>query len=331
MPRKKKNLYCKYSQEDVEQAVAEYSSKTLTLRQASEKYGVPRSTISYKRLGHRSLNATAGKPVLIPLDVEEETVTQAVNASTILGLSKHQMMIKAGQVCKKLKIHNPFKNGIPGNDWFRGLKHRHPTMTTRKPAKLSSSKARLDKATVDEYFVKLEDILKQNAITDPGHIWNMDEKGVSLEHKPTSVIARKGSRSIPGRVSNSRENITIVAAINADGGKIPPLVIVKGKTDRSMQAYGTDEGPDGAIYTFQSNAWMEDVLGEKWFADVFIKNIGPCRPQILIMDQHKSHEVIGLLEKARQEEILIFVMPSHSSHFLQPLDKGVFGLLKKKL
>ena len=37
---------------------------------------------------------------------------------------------------------------------------------------------------------------------------------------------------------------------------------------------------------------------------------------------------LGLIEWAKQHNIILFVQPPHSSHFLQPLDIGVYGPLK---
>ena len=156
----------------------------------------------------------------------------------------------------------------------------------------------------------------------------MDETGLCLEHTPQKVVARSGTRFDPGRVSSSRDNITVVACVNAAGGRMPSVCIVKGKTSKSLLSYGTDEGPDDAIWTYQSNAYMEDVLGHAWFDSVFLKYCGKARPQLLIMDQHGSHEVSSLLTKAVEENIVIQALPAHSSHWLQPLDKGVFGPLK---
>jgi hypothetical protein len=38
---------------------------------------------------------------------------------------------------------------------------------------------------------------------------------------------------------------------------------------------------------------MCDVLGELWFKDVFLAHCGPERPQLLFLDSHRSHEVLG--------------------------------------
>jgi hypothetical protein len=96
----------------------------------------------------------------------------------------------------------------------------------------------MSKDIVHNYFEDLKD-LESKAGNDPDRIWNMDETGIHLEHKPISVIARKGSKVVPGRVSCNRDNITIVGCGNAGGKVIPPLIIVKGKTHKALYAYDT--------------------------------------------------------------------------------------------
>jgi hypothetical protein len=63
--------------------------------------------------------------------------------------------------------------------------------------------------------------------------------------------------------------------------------------------------------------------------EFFLKNCGNARPQFLIVDQHVSHEAIDLLEEACKEDIHLFALPPHTTHALYPLDKAVFGPLKK--
>jgi len=49
--------------------------------------------------------------------------------------------------------------------------------------------------------------------------WNMDETGIVLDHKPMKVLARSGTTSLHGRSSVNKEVTTVIAAVNADGGK----------------------------------------------------------------------------------------------------------------
>ena len=56
-------------------------------------------------------------------------------------------------------------------------------------------------------------------------------------HHPVKVVAERGVRNMPGRVSDSKESISVVACINAAGQEVPPLCIVRGKTERVLRAY----------------------------------------------------------------------------------------------
>ena len=61
------------------------------------------------------------------------------------------------------------------------------------------------------------------------NIWNCDETDKQFEHQPLRLLAEKGSKSIVGRVSPGRTNITIMTLVNAAGKQMPPLFSVKGK------------------------------------------------------------------------------------------------------
>ena len=128
-----------------------------------------------------------------------------------------------------------------------------------------------------------------------------------------------------GRVSENKTNTTIMVCVNGAGGKMVPMVVVKGKTSATLHGLNVTDAPPGTVFAYQENGWMSEKLGEMWFRDVFLKNCGPDRPQLLILDGHSSHETLGLLELAIQENIHIICLPPHTSHMLQPLDRSVFG------
>ena len=73
---------------------------------------------------------------------------------------------------------------------------------------------------------------------------------------------------------------------------------------------------------------ITDAIGVEWFQKVFLRHCGTDQPQLLILDSHSSHEVIDLLQTAREENIHIYAFPPHTTHLLQPLDKVVFAPLE---
>ena len=71
----------------------------------------------------------------------------------------------------------------------------------------------------------------------------------SLVHMPAKVIGWKGAKAVPRRTANIRETVMFLPCINAAGQKMPPLMIVKNKTTRSVMSFNVHEGPTDALWT----------------------------------------------------------------------------------
>ena len=76
----------------------------------------------------------------------------------------------------------------------------------------------------------------------------------------------------------------------------------------------------------------------KWrFSESFLKNISyhlsgsvaQNDPILLIYDGHASHKTYETIRWAREKGMILFVLPAHSSHLLQPLDVALFGPFKR--
>lgn len=83
---------------------------------------------------------------------------------------------------------------------------------------------------------------------------------------------------------------------------------------------------------------MEEPVFFSWFVDQFIPhlkkvkellpNVEPTQKALLMFDGHKSHISARLVKAAIENQIILFRLPSHLTHRLQPLDFSVFGPLK---
>ena len=156
-------------------------------------------------------------------------------------------------------------------------------------------------------------------------IWHIFFNFVKFTRICVKAISQKGAKTIVSRVSENRTNITIMACVNGAGEIMVPMVIVKGKTSASLYGLNVGEAPVGTVFAFQENGWMTEELGEKWFRDVFLKQCGPERAQLLLFDGHSSHDTLGLLELAARENIQVLCLSPQTTHMLQPLDRTVFG------
>ena len=122
----------------------------------------------------------------------------------------------------------------------------------------------------------------------------------------------------------------IVAYASADGKKLHQIIIVKGKTHQSLHRYNVSEGIPDAVYTFKKKAWILDELGVEWLECIFLLNCGSSWPHLLLMDGHRFHEVLGLLEKAVENDIHFMKIPPRTTSKLQPFDIACYGPLKRK-
>ncbi|VDH90293.1 Hypothetical predicted protein [Mytilus galloprovincialis] len=331
--KKTKSKELKYDITALENAIRSVKSGEMSVRKAAQHFNVPKSTVGDRVTGKRDLEVGRGRKPALPLELEKSIVQSVKRASQLgVGLSRKQLLTRTGALVKKLKIKTPFKNSTPGKDWWQSLKERHPDLTIRKPEKTGALRCRMmNRQKVEAYFQDLGLILTQkNLLEKPKMIWNMDECGKSFEHNPVKVVAEKGAKNVPGRTSAISTHVTIVACVNAMGDKMSPLLVVKGKTERSIFGFNTQEAPSGTMWDYQESGWMDDRIGERWFKEIFLKQCGNDRPQILILDGHSSHESLALIQEGIKEDVVVLSLPPHTTHYLQPLDRTVFGPFSKQ-
>ena len=140
--------------------------------------------------------------------------------------------------------------------------------------------------------------------------------------------AKKGSRELTDKSSNSKEGVTTLVCINVASKAMPPFCVLKGKTVRSVQTISTHIAPPDTVWLIRKTQGCAMNLGLNGPNKIFLKHCGPERPQLFILDSHESHEVLELLESSRQNSIHVLTRPSHTTHILQPLDRVVFSPLK---
>ena len=95
----------------------------------------------------------------------------------------------------------------------------------------------------------------------------------------------------------------------------------------------TRGGPPGTRYSMSDSGWMETANFHEWFVKLFLPAVSDMLktgPVLLFLDGHKSHEAIDLLEIAKSKGVIMYMLPPHTTHILQPLDVGVFGPLKQQ-
>jgi hypothetical protein len=109
----------------------------------------------------------------------------------------------------------------------------------------------------------------------PKNIYNMDEKGFMLgKALKVKVITRRGRRNPRYTQDGTREMVTVVECIAADGRVLPPLYIYKGAS-HTMGWHSDVQPEDEATFAWSPKGWTDNELGLEWVErnfDKFTKN-----------------------------------------------------------
>lgn len=167
------------------------------------------------------------------------------------------------------------------------------------------------------------------------NIYNWDEKGFLIGHCGTTrrILTKQAYQN--GRVRSaqqdgSREFISLLACVCADGTTLPPALIYKGASNDLQDSWLDDlSEKDQAYFTSSAKGWTSDQLGLAWLRRFHQDTTHKARnrKRLLIVDGHSSHVNMEFLTLADSLRILILVLPPHSTHRLQPLDIGLFSPL----
>lgn len=176
-------------------------------------------------------------------------------------------------------------------------------------------------------------VLVENNVShhfQPHCIWNMDETGITTVQTPNRVIGRRGVKQV-GRVTSAERGtlVTLAMAVSATGHSLPPFFIFPRK---NFKEHFLNGGPPGCTGVANSSGWMNaDHFVQ--FLQFFQSHVRASvdAPILLILDNHESHLSIAGLEFCKANGIILLSLPPHCSHKMQPLDRTVFGPLKKSV
>lgn len=328
---RKTNRGSNYSKADLQNAVNEIRRGALSIHRAHTMYNIPKTTLFYHLKGIRGKKSeTQGRAPIIP----KEDETRLANALRSMekwgfGISRKELFLLIAHYVEANKLKTPFKNNIPGDEWFRNFKTRH-NLSIKKPQSVEYARKKMtDPFIINEYFDILDNCLTDLLLRDkPNRIWNLDESSFSHDPYKTKIVGARGkpcSRTVSGP---GRENTTVLSAVSASGLKAPPLIVYKGKNIWDAWVPDEEHSFPGMAFAASKKGWMESDIFLNYFQKTLLPALGQERPILIIYDGHSTHITIALIELAMENNITILKLPPHISHLLQPLDLSVFRSLK---
>ena len=235
-----------------------------------------------------------------------------------------------------------FVDNRPSKNWVYKFFIRHPSLAARTPENFGFRRTSVTEETIRNWFNTLADYLEQEHKIDAKtffveenskRIFNIDESGFPLQgtNHRLKVVAMKGAKNVYRVAPDTKEQITVLACVSADGSFNKPLVVYPGARTPKFN-FGGGVNPDHYGLGYSQNGWMTADVFFTWLSSIFfpeIKDSVPF-PVILFLDGHTSHINLAVADFCVENDIILYCFPPHASHVLQPLDVSVFGPLKKE-
>ena len=299
----------------------------LSLRRAAKLYQVNFTTLLCRHNGVQSRANTIAKSRKLS-NLEEEIVIKYILELNLRGFPPRLRGVE--EMANRLLADRDMSP--VGNRWARNFVKRHEELDMRFFRKYDYQRAKCEDPTIIyNWFMLVQNtIAKYGILLDD--IYNFDETGFLMGMIASGmVVTGSEKRGKPKSVQpGSREWITVIQAINAEGWAIPPFIVVAGQYHLANWYQESNLPGDWAITTTQ-NGWTNNETGFEWLKhfDQHTTNRSKGVYRLLILDGHGSHHSADFEMYCEENNIITLCMPPHSSHLLQPLDVGCFGMLKK--
>lgn len=304
-------------------AMEAVQNNQLNTNAAALKFNIPRRTLRNHLVSGNSTKII-GKTTILTKQLEED-LSQRIKRFAKVGVPLTPKFIRkqAFLFCERFKIKHSFNMStrIAGRKWLKMFLARNPSISKRKPQLMNPARAqKMNKPIVKHHFKEVKELYDElDIIAHPERLYNMDEKGCRITvHKQTVVLAERGNTRVHLVAPEHAENVTIAMCVNAVGIAIPPMIIFKGIRRKPELASNL---PPGTKVNMAPKGSMTSSLFVEFIQHLAQHKVpGKC---LLIFDGAKCHLSYEALEEADKNNIVLYCLPSNTTHELQPLDKSV--------
>ncbi len=214
-----------------------------------------------------------------------------------------------------------------GRRWL--LKNKQYYKNIRSKTLHAERKAIHHTEEIQLHFQQFQEMIVRYSI-EQKDVWNFDEIGFRIGClRGRMVVVPADIKAIYLADPDNRESITALECCSAGGLSIAPFLILKG--DIMLEKHFENKMDDKAKLGCSLTGFTNDRLSFKWLEhfNELTKDGIKDRWRVLIMDGHGSHLSDHFKFYAFKNRIIPFLLPSHSTHLLQPLDVGVFSAMKQ--
>ena len=141
-------------------------------------------------------------------------------------------------------------------DWARQFKERHNLARGKKTSLRQKLPFQLE-SKISSFYSECARFLKIGKYPLP-LIGNMDQTPVFFDMVSEKLLVQKGQKSVTIWTSGSeKRHVTVVHTAAADGYILPPMIIFRGKTNKTIKDI---EVPEGSVIVTHEKIWMNETL-----------------------------------------------------------------------
>ncbi|CAF3744594.1 unnamed protein product [Rotaria socialis] len=321
-----------YTEKTIEKAIEEINDGA-SIRETARKYNMSFFMLRNRHKkqideGTCQLEDKRGKKIELPESVELKLKNGLLIMEKMgLGPTMSEFKGIVQDYLEGNEIANKFNNNLPGYEWVHNFLLRH-NLSLKKGGMMQIARKTVtsDPFVIYSFYELLGSEMNRLGIMNrPECIWNLDETSFPQDPSKTKTIGSKGNKTVRLTCGSGRENVTVLATVNAAGIALDPLIVFQGKNLQNTWIGNPDKTLPNTGYAVSDNGWMTAKVFEQFFSK-FIEHTKDCRPTLLILDGHLSHTSMNVLDMAEKNEISILKLPAHCTDLLQPLDVACCAL-----
>ena len=219
--------------------------------------------------------------------------------------------------------------------WLNGFLRRHPILELKKSTILDTMRTKA--CTVSNltafynYYTELEEKFKLH----PALIFNIDETSINFSQRyPSKTVCRADGIAPISARPDRMQSSTLVLCIPVVGEALHSTLIWP-------QIRMPDEFREFCLKRIRvvcgSSSWQTRQTFEEMMANYYLPEMVHRRelldmkdtPILLLLDGHSSRLSLPVIRLCRKLNVMMLILPSHTSSFTEPLDRGPNGVLKQ--
>ena len=247
-----------WTEEDMKNALISVAMGNF-VRSTAKQYGMLEGIVRHRILMEQDGRSLVGRRKKITLDKAAKTrLAECIAIMCKLGFSptREQMKYLVCDYVRSNHIKTPFKDDRPGKDWLRLFMQRKNLSLKANMISSARKSATSNPFIIFDFFNIIEEIIEEQMLT-PDKICNCDESGFPIDPGRSKVVGVKGEVSYKVTSGAGRENITMLAACNAAGRAIDPLILFTG-----LNFQNTWRGKNPLPHTLYSPVEFHQNLGQ---------------------------------------------------------------------